>query len=140
MKTRTSLMLCVLGVIALAWATPARAGVIYYDDFSGGSETLNGTTPDTTPTGSETWSVSGTWQADGYTPAWWVDGNYASLPFIPATGQVYTLSVELDADPYGAEGSNADFMEVSFQTGLSQVLCGSCGGGKERCEGSGNSA
>ena len=121
MKTRTSLMLCVMAVIGLAWAPVAQAETIYYDDFSGGSEALNGTTPDTTPTGSETWSVSGTWQADGYTPAWWVHANYASLPFVPASGSVYTLSVDLDVDPYDAENYNSDWLAVAFQNSQTEV-------------------
>jgi hypothetical protein len=39
MKTRTSLMLCVLAFIALAWATPAQAALVAYWDCDEGSGT-----------------------------------------------------------------------------------------------------
>jgi len=39
MKTRTTLMLCVLAVIALAWATPAQAALVALWGFNAGSGT-----------------------------------------------------------------------------------------------------
>jgi len=120
MKTRTSLMLCVLAVIALAWATPARAGtILYFDDFSGASNAqLNGTTPDITPTGAEKWTAHSTFQADGYNPEWWNGYREATLPFVPKTGWLYTLSVTvMDADPYNNEGYNADPIGLTYGGG-----------------------
>jgi len=116
MKTRTTLILGLLAVIALAWATPARAGVIYYDDFSGAGANLHGTIPDITPTGTETWNVTtigagnGPWKDDGSVAGWWYDANFASLPFIPASGSVYTLSVDVYPNY-----SSDDWMAVAFQ-------------------------
>jgi hypothetical protein len=96
MKTRTSLMLCVLAVLALAWATPARAGTIYFDDFSGAGGNLNGTTPDTTPTGTETWNAPDTnFKDDGTHRNNWYAYTEATLPFVPVSGYVYTLSVSV---------------------------------------------
>jgi len=98
MKTRTSLMLCVLAVIALAWATPARAGTItlYFDDFSGAGGNLNGTTPDITPTGTETWNAPDTnFKDNGTHNNNWYGYTEATLPFVPSSGWVYTLSVSV---------------------------------------------
>jgi len=119
MKTRTSLILCVVAGLALAWATPAQAYIIYFDDFSGdGSSNLDGTTPDITPTGSETWTADGTWKDNGYNANWWDGNHFASLPFVPASGSVYTLSLSvLDADPYGHEGYNSDPVGITFDGG-----------------------
>jgi len=63
MKTRTSLMLCVLAVIALAWATPAQAALVAYWNCDEGSGTaLNDYTAnnnDGTLVQSMGWTTSG---------------------------------------------------------------------------------
>lgn len=80
---------------AVLMAANANAAVIYFDDFSGSSETgLNGTAPDTRPGTTETWLSSTLWRADGSKPS---GGSGAYLPFVPATGQIYTLSADMNA-------------------------------------------
>ena len=87
-------------------ALPSTSATIYFDDFNGSSGTdLAGTAPDVRP-GSETWA-SGTadsgipgvrWKADGSVLASTTGGGGVSavLPFSPASGNIYELSVRLN--------------------------------------------
>src|SRR5690348_7440849 len=82
--------------LAATLATSSRASgqVIYQDSFSG-SGNLNGAAPDVRP-GAETW-VAEDWQANGTitAPATSIGSN-SFLPFIPAAGKVYSLSLEVN--------------------------------------------
>jgi len=72
----------------------ARAGTIYFDDFSGGSGTdLHGTTPDIT-TGGETWVATSNYKADGSSTA--QNQSTMSLAFTPINGLVYTLDGDIE--------------------------------------------
>jgi hypothetical protein len=109
----------VVATLGLAWPSAAQATIIYSDDFSGsGSANLNGTTPDITPTGTETWTAHTTFKADGYNAEWWNGYRTATLPFVPGSGKVYTLSVGvLNADPYNNENYNSDPIGFGFDAG-----------------------
>jgi hypothetical protein len=111
---KNAMIVLAVGVLLVA-AGSAQATIIYSDDFSGaGNVNLNGTTPDITP-GGETWTANTNYKADGYNADWWDGYQEATLPFTPASGWVYTLSVTvLDADPYGNEGYNADPVGFTF--------------------------
>jgi len=106
-----------IGVLLVA-AGSAQAAIIYSDDFSGsGAANLHGTTPDITP-GGETWTAHTTFKADGYNAEWWNGYREATLPFIPASGWVYTLSLGvLDADPKNNETYNSDPVGITFAGG-----------------------
>lgn len=86
--------LVVTGILTVggAWAS-----VIYQDDFSGsGTTLLNGAAPDARP-GSEVWNAGSDWTTDGHVSG--ASGNASStayLPFIPESGKVYRLSVNME--------------------------------------------
>ncbi len=93
-----------LAVAALAGlAGTATAGVIYQDNFSGSSANpLNGTSPAVDATGA-TWTADTGWRANGsqtdadYNAATGAQGSSdAYLPFTPSSGNVYTLSADLN--------------------------------------------
>ncbi|MCX5653352.1 MAG: PEP-CTERM sorting domain-containing protein [Planctomycetota bacterium] len=110
----------VLAVVALLVAAGStQATIMYSDDFGGlRSADLNGTTPDITPTGSETWTATSGFKADGYIAANWYGSQEASLPFIPVSGKVYTLSVTgFDCDPNEEEWYDWDPIQVHFGGG-----------------------
>jgi hypothetical protein len=113
-----SLLIAVVA-LGLALAPVAQAEIIYFDDFGGlRSANLNGTTPDITPTGSEMWTATGGFKADGFIEENWNGSQSASLPFVPDTGTVYTLSVTgWDCDPYGQEWYNEDSISAGFGNG-----------------------
>ena len=106
-------------VVLLVAAGSAQAAIIYFDDFSGsGAANLHGTTPDITPTGTETWTAHSTFKADGYNAEWWNGYREATLPFTPSSGWVYTLSLGvLDADPRNNENYNSDPVGITFGGG-----------------------
>ena len=112
-------MLVVLSLAAvLVGVCPGQAqAAIYFDDFSGSGANLNGTTPDITPTGTETWTADGTWKDNGYNAEWWNGYKAGTLPFVPDSGKVYTLSAILDADPLNSEGYNSDPIGIGFGGG-----------------------
>ena len=74
MKTRTTLMLCVVAVLAFVWATPAQAALEAYYNCNEGSGTTVAdyvtSTNDGTFQNSMAWSSDG----DGYTG---LSGDYA---------------------------------------------------------------
>ncbi len=101
-------------------AANANASIIYFDDFSGSNDAgLNGTAPDTRP-GSETWTSSDPWKADGSKSG---GGNAtAYLPFTPESGKTYTLSVDVNTTNTGGDWlavgftQNADTSQVFHST------------------------
>ncbi len=124
MRIATSRLIMSLLFLAVFGAQlPSTAATIYFDDFSGSSGTdLAGTAPDVRP-GSETWA-SGTndtgvaavrWKADGSVLASTTGGGGVSavLPFAPANGNIYELSVQLN--PTSADGSG-DWLAMGFGT------------------------
>jgi hypothetical protein len=96
MRRNLVVSLCWLFVAGLL-AAPTNAGIIYQDDFSGdGVSSLNGTIPDVTPTGTETWA-SGQHLLDNGVQ----DGQglfTALLPFAPQAGAGgYTFTADFSA-------------------------------------------
>ena len=86
-------------VIGLAAGNQAAAETIYYDNFDGSAGVdLNGTTPDISLTGASWVAGSNDFDADG-TVTWdgAGQGDSAYLPFVPASGYVYTLSATIEA-------------------------------------------
>lgn len=79
-----------LAGLALA-ASPAHAATIYNETFSGGTENLHDTSPDT---GAGAWVASTDWKADGSIggSTSGTDDDSAFLSFAPTSGNVYTLS------------------------------------------------
>jgi hypothetical protein len=110
---RTLRVLCVVLGLAAASCGVARAGVIYYDDFSGsGAANLNGTAPDIAP-GAQTWTAHTTWKADGSKSA---GGRVnAWLPFNPQPDHVYTVSLDVNPKISGS----SDWFSLGFSNGNS---------------------
>ena len=93
------LLLFLVLVIGLAAGNQAAAETIYYDNFDGSAGVdLNGTTPDISLTGASWVAGSNDFDADG-TVTWdgAVEGDSAYLPFVAASGYVYTLSATIQA-------------------------------------------
>lgn len=106
----------VLVMLILTGTSAARAEVIYSDDFNGAATTdLNGLAPDVRP-GNETWlSATGDagWKADGSINKSGENVNSNSfLPFVPAAGNVYTLSI--DANPNDTLVNDSDWFALGF--------------------------
>ena len=98
-----------VGAASVSVAVPAAGAVLYFDDFSGAGGPLNGAVPDTRPDGSTaTWAAGGT-LADSGAVTVDADGATAYLPFVPESGQEYTLSATLLT---GATGNN--FLGIGF--------------------------
>ncbi len=98
-----------IGLLAgLVLAGAGWADVLYSDDFSGASPSpLNGTAPDVRP-GAQTWAASALWFADGSKPG--NGSGNAWLPFIPAAGNRYNLS--LDVNP--ANEGSTDWFAIGY--------------------------
>jgi hypothetical protein len=80
-------------ILLLASLSYSQADILYYDNFDGlATAGLAGTTPDTTM-GTNTWSSSGVFFADGHITS---NTRMAALPFVPAAGHIYKLSAELN--------------------------------------------
>jgi uncharacterized sulfatase len=103
-------------VVLAGLGIPAASGqaVIFSDDFSGGTGNINAVPPDVRP-GSETWTASPVFNADGSVdrPTSSNQGSM-TLPFIPANGFVYTL----DASFSGVTG-DTDWLALGFASGQS---------------------
>ena len=85
--------------------------VIYSDDLDGlRSDNLDGTPPDVRP-GNETWIAHSLWKADGSKTA----NGYANawLPFTPAPGHIYALSLEANPDA----STSSDWFAIGFSNG-----------------------
>ncbi len=103
--------LCTLLVAALL-VTPANAGIIYQDDFSGdGLSSLNGAAPDVTPTGTETWASGQHLLNNGVQDGL---GLFTALvPFTPQAGAgLYTFTTD-----FGAIAGNS-WLAMGFTTQL----------------------
>jgi hypothetical protein len=104
--------------LAFACATvtkPTLATTIYSDDFNGsGSTPLNGQAPDVRP-GSETWTASNLWQANGVGGPTTRAQNSANsfLPFVPENGNLYRLSATL-AQPTTTESATTSWAGLGF--------------------------
>jgi hypothetical protein len=101
-------------VLGLAAGNQAQAAVetIYSDNFDGSAGAdLNGLPPDTRP-GTEVWVAGSDFDADG-TVTWdsVVYGDSAYLPFVPASGYVYTLSATIQA---GSEVNDSNWIAIGF--------------------------
>ena len=96
----TSVCIAPLTVVMFA-AASVNAGVIYEDSFTR-SDLVNGTSPDVVNTGGATWTAAPDWNTyvDGTTAKTTTGGARASayLPFTPAAGYIYTLSMDLVVD------------------------------------------
>ncbi len=99
----------------LGFAGPTAAGVIYQDNFTGGATTpLSGTTPTIDNGTSLAWfnQWNTAWMANGSVIATSnSDLEVAALDFTPQSGQIYTLSINLNP----TSGSN--FMSFGFTNG-----------------------
>lgn len=94
-----SLMAAIAAAAAVTVFSAAAPAQIYFDDFDGDSATdLNGTAPDVRPA-DENW-IAGVdahhWKADGSKTA--DGGSTAWLPFTPAAGNIYALSLDVNPD------------------------------------------
>jgi hypothetical protein len=90
----------IVGMCANGAGTVGAATItIYQDSFSRGTVgtplTLNGTAPDVVNTGGATWTGGASDTTDG-TQANNPAGAAGFLPFTPASGNIYTLSADLD--------------------------------------------
>ncbi|MCU0795052.1 MAG: sulfatase-like hydrolase/transferase [Akkermansiaceae bacterium] len=101
-------------IASLSFLPISAQTTIFSDDFSGGTGNIHTLAPDVRP-GSETWTASPVFNADGS-----VDrpttGNQGSmtLPFIPANGFIYTLDVSFS----GVTG-DTDWLAFGFANGQS---------------------
>ena len=94
----------VMLTVALFVATDTNATDIYHDSFTR-SGALNGTSPDVVNTGGATWAAVTGWNTDGANGTALTAGRTSVyLPFAPAVGKIYRLSVDLLVD----ESSNAN--------------------------------
>lgn len=84
MKLFLLTLLPILGTLA-----STNAAIVFSDDFSGGAVPLNGTTPDTTTAGA-TWTTGTAFLASGTVSTTPTSGAW--LPFVPAAGNIYTVS------------------------------------------------
>ncbi len=93
-------------------AFPACGAVIYSDAFGTGSGTngsLNGIAPDVRP-GAQTWSSSD-WREFGTVPSVnFTADNNAFLPFVPLSGNIYTLSLTMTAPANGSSTTGQNFL------------------------------
>jgi len=85
MKTRTTLMLCVLAVLALAWATPAQAALVGYWNLNEGSGTtakdfLKGNNNDGTLSGGVSWVTGHTGASGDYAVRIPGGSDYITVP------------------------------------------------------------
>jgi hypothetical protein len=87
--------------------------ILYLDHFSGASGALNNRTPDTANIGDNKWIAASAWRTDGTGANITNASVNAFLPFVPATGQVYRLSADINC--VGAE--NMDWLSLGFANG-----------------------
>jgi len=107
-------------LLFLSALSAAQAGIIFSDNFSGGTGDINTTTPDVT-TGAATWVASEQFNANGSivdsTNVATTKGGSATLAFTPVNGLIYTL----DASFTGVTG-NANWLALGFVFGQSSVI------------------
>lgn len=118
------------GVMAGALGVCAQEETIYLDTFGGSSrDNLNGREPDVSLNGAmwESWEPGVSWKADGSikNAGGRPQNRAAFLPFVPESGAVYTLSLELipgdSTDWFGLGFSSQKEMTVSFAVAESSV-------------------
>ncbi len=104
--------LAILAGLGISLATAQTT--IYSDDFSGSSGNIGTLPPDVRP-GSETWTASTVFNADGSVdrPTSSNQGSM-TLPFVPANGFIYTLDVSFS----GVTG-DTDWLGFGFANGQS---------------------
>jgi hypothetical protein len=93
-------------LLLVCWgAMPAKAqlvtNIIYQDMFSTVGS-LNGRTPDTVDSGTNTWIANSDWMTDGAEATEEGAVSCGFLPFIPLPGRVYTLSADLEDEVPGS--------------------------------------
>ncbi len=96
MKSKRTMLLSVLCVLSLT--ATSFATTVYYDDFSGSGDPLNGSPVDI---GGQSWAAGPAFLDDGSVNtvvAGSPSGNAAWLPFTPESGLIYTLSAEVEND------------------------------------------
>ena len=108
-KTTLSVLAIAQALLALA-VDPAKADIIFSDDFDGDTSDLNGTTPDITTNGAA-WVACPAFKKDGS-----IEPNFgsATLAYTPVDGFVYTLDVSLR----GVVG-DSNWIGVGFANGQS---------------------
>ena len=85
----------VTSIVAAISVLAPPVTVIYSDTMGNTAAALNGRTPDTTDTGSATWTAAATWNTDGTEAAATTTG-LAFLPFTPQPGRIFTLSADIE--------------------------------------------
>ncbi len=85
----------VTSIVAAISVLSPPVTVIYSDAMTNSPGALNGRTPDTTDTGSATWTAATVWNTDG-TEATAANTGLAFLPFTPQAGRIYTLSADIE--------------------------------------------
>ena len=112
MKTRTSLMLCLLAVIALAWATPAQAALVGYWNMNEGSGDPVADTSGNAQDAARAGSTKPSWVA-GQTG---LTGDYA-LNFPAYSGTNYVLRSAAVTNLGGATNFTITFWAKELGTG-----------------------
>ena len=101
-------ILVAVACLLLAHAVELQAVTIISESFGGlGTDPLNGTMTDV---GGLSWTASAQWNADGSKPN--TGSGHAFVPFTPAAGNVYTLSLTVNPDTNGPDIS--DWFALGF--------------------------
>ncbi|MFA6288935.1 MAG: hypothetical protein WC661_16255 [Opitutaceae bacterium] len=129
------LMTIALSAAMIAAASASASTIIYSDDFNGSAATnLNGLAPDVR-SGTDGGSASATWTS--YLTNFHADGSVAGvntgtsgqaieayLPFTPNTGNIYTLTIDLNP----GNAASVNWMAVGFTSNLATTNSFSYGG------------
>jgi len=107
----------VTSIVAAISVLAPPVTVIYSDTMGNSAATLNGRVPDTTDTGSATWTAATTWNTDGSEAAATTGTGLAFLPFTPQPGRIYTLSA--DIENFDISGNN--WTALGFANGTDVV-------------------
>ena len=114
--------MAVVLLIGFCWSAmfcgTAQSATVYFDDFSGDvGSVLDGLAPDTR-LGLATWDAYGSWKADGTSVNPGNANANAWLPFTPTSGQLYSLS--LDVNP--PTTTSDTWMAIGFSQNASPPL------------------
>lgn len=107
-------ILTAMVIVAIATVT-VNAGVLFSEDFSGGTGDIDGTTPDVT-TGGATWVAGSVFNADGSVEQ---GAGSMTLAFTPLNGQVYTLDASVSG--VSAPVNDFDWLALGFADGQSSA-------------------
>ncbi|MFA7345234.1 MAG: hypothetical protein WC003_13100 [Terrimicrobiaceae bacterium] len=144
-KKMVSTLIAGVVLAGLAGSVSAQT-IIYSDGFTGSAGSLNGRAPETRSgtdggSGSATWVTSGpgtiSLTGGGMASIPVVGGgspSYATLPFVPTSGKVYELTVDLN--PINAANSN--WLAMGFSSGTTPSIANSVPWMLYREEGDGN--